>query len=255
MSFYTKLKIVLIVILSIIVSFFTYTYLKNLKDDTTIVIATQDIDAHTIVKPEMIQEVEISKNDKEIFEEDALTTKKELENAISKVKIKKGKAIIKDDDVITGTKEELIEKKAMLENGDINDSYFISDNKRITTVALDTEGSVGNKLNTGDYVDVIFTHTGDEQNSFSTTIMQHIEIYDVKNEGNGNTDSSENISLIVNPEQAVDITYAKRNGKVDLTLDSSKGDSETVRTSSIGKLLKKDNSKVDKDNSDKDSKN
>jgi pilus assembly protein CpaB len=222
--------------LSIIVSLFTYTYLKSLKDQTTVVIAVQDIDAHTVIKPEMIKEVEISKEDKTMFEVNAVSTKEELENAISNVKIKKDKAIIKNDDVIMGTKEELIEKKVILENGEINDAYFISDNKRITTVALDTAGSVANKLNTGDYVDVIFTSTGDETKNFSTTILQHIEIYDVKSL-QGSSDTSQYISIIVTQQQAVDITFAKRNGKVDLVLDSSKGGNEAVYPSSIKKII------------------
>lgn len=243
MSFYTKLKIVLTIILSIIVSFFTYTYLKSLKDQTTVVIALQDIEAHTVIKPEMLEEVEISKKDKRMFEEDAVSTKKELENAISNVKIKKDKPITKNDDVIMGTKEELIEKKAILENGEINDAYFISDTKRITTVALDKEGAIGNKINIGDYVDVIFTSTGDAEKSFSTTILQHIEIYEVESLQAGSIDGSQNISLIVTPQQAVDITFAKRNGKIDLALDSLKGDNEAVYPSSIKKLLEIDNSK------------
>lgn len=239
MSFYTKIKIVLVIILSVIVSFFTYKYLKNLKNDTTIIMATQDIDAHTMIKPEMIKEVEISKRDKETVEKGAFTTREELANAISNIKIKKGKAIIKNDDVISGTKEELIGKNVMFENGEINAAYFISDNKRITTIALDLEGAVGNKLNKGDSVDVIFTHTGDGRGSFSTIIMQHIEIYDIEN-----ASSVKNISLIVTPQQAVDITYAKRQGKVDLALDSSRGNSQTRYTSSINKFLGVDNSKV-----------
>jgi len=237
MSFYTKLKIVLTIVLSIIVSFCTYTYLKSLKDQTTVVIAIQDIDAHTIIKPEMIKEVEISKEDKMMFEAKAVSTKEELENAISNVKIKKDKAIIKNDDVIMGTKEELVEKKAMLENGEINDAYFIPDNKRITTVALDTEGAVGKKLNAGDYVDVIFTSSEDKSNSFSTTILQHIEIYDVENLQGRSIDTLQYVSIIVTQQQAVDITFAKRNGKVDLVLASSKGDNQAVYPSSIKKFI------------------
>ena len=241
MSFYTKLKIVLIMIISIMVSFFTYTYLKNLKDNVTVVIAMQDIDAHTIIKPEMIQEVEISRKDKEILAKDGFATKIELENAISNVKIEKNKVIIKNEDVIAGTKEEMIEKKAMLENGEINNSYFVSDNKRITTVSLDSEGAVGNKLNIGDYVDVIFSLTGDEKTSFSATIIQHVEIYDI--EGSGSLEAAKNISLIVTPQQAADITYAKRQGKVDLALDSLNGNSQTVSISNIDKLKESVNSK------------
>jgi pilus assembly protein CpaB len=242
MPFYTKLKIILTLILSIIVSFFVYTYLKDLKDETTIVVAVQDIEAHTLIKPEMIKEVPISKKDKGLLEKNSVSTKKELQNAISNVKIRKDKTIIKNDDVIAGTKEELVAKKAMLENGEVNDAYFISDNKRITTVALDKESAVGDKLNQGDYVDVIFTNKGDALTSFSTTILQHIEIYSIEKSQGNSVESSQNISLIVTPQQAVDITLAKRSGKIDLILDSSKGNSESTYTSTIKKFIDASNS-------------
>lgn len=234
MSLYTKLKVVLIIILSIFVSLFTYNYLKNLKDDTTVVVSTEDINPHTIIKPEMIQEIEISKRDKENFEKDAIISKSNFEYAISNAKIKKGDVISKNGNVIAGSKEELIEKKAMLENGEVNDSYFISENSRITTVTLDSEGAVGNKLNIGDYVDVIFSHTGDEKTSFSTTIMQHVEIYDIQK--SGSLDSAKDISLIVTPQQATDITYAKRQGKIDLAINSLSGDSQTASFANLKKF-------------------
>lgn len=233
MSIYTKLKIALTIILSVITSFLCYTYLKSLSDDTTIVIAAKDINPHTLIEPEMIQEVKISKKDKDLLAKDAITSKSELDNAISYVKIEKGQTLHKNIDVINGSKEELINKKAMLENGKVNDEYFISDNKRITTITLDVQGAVGDKLNIGDYVDVIFSQIGDEKSSFTSAIMQHIEIYDIESSG----DSEKNISLVVTPQQAVDITYAKRLGKIDLVLNSLNGNSESVVPSSLNRIL------------------
>lgn len=248
MSFYTKLKIVLTIILSIIVSFFTYTYLKNLKDQTTVVVAVQDIDPHTVIKPEMIKEVEISSEDKRKFVENALSTKEQLENAVSNVKIKKDKVLIRDEDVIVGTKEELIEKNVIFESGEINNAYFISDNKRITTIAVDKEGAVANKLNVGDYVDVIFSSTGDAENGFSTTALKHIEIYDVEKVQASGMDNLQNISLIVTPQEAVDITFAKRNGKVDLVLDSTKSGSTNGYSSNLNRFRTMNKSKDSMDN-------
>lgn len=240
MSFYTKIKIVLVVILSGIIFFFTYTYLNELKDNTTIIIAKQDINPHTLIKPEMVEEVPIGRKDKEMFEKNSISNIEELENTISIEKIDKGKTIVKDENAITGNKEELIQRKVMLENGEINNSYFISDNNRITTIRLDSEGAVGNKLKVGDFVDVIFSQVGDENSSFSSTIMQHIEVYDI--EESEDLNGEKNISLVVTPQQAVDITYAKRQGKADLSLNASKGNSEEVYPSSINRFLKMNSS-------------
>lgn len=240
MSFYTKIKIVLVAILSVIIFFFTYTYLNELKDNTTIIIAKQDINPHTLIKPEMVEEVPIGRKDKEMFEKNSVSNIEELKNAISIEKINKGETIIKAENAITGSKEELIQRKVMLENGEINNSYFISDNNRITTIRLDSEGAVGNKLKVGDFVDVIFSQVGDETSSFSSTIMQHIEVYDI--EESEDLNGEKNISLVVTPQQAVDITYAKRQGKVDLSLNASKGNSEDVYPSSINRFLKMNSS-------------
>lgn len=237
MSFYTKAKIVLTIIISIIVAFFTYQYLEKLKESSTILITTQDIESHTVIQPDMLQEVEISTRDKDIFGENVVSSKQELENAVSKAKIEKGSVIIKNKDVISGTKEELIDKKVLLENGELNNSYFISENKRIVAVTLDTEGAVKDKLGIGDYVDVIYTNSDDKQNSFSVTIMKHIEIYDCESSTDNMSDSTKDILLIVTPQEAVDITYAKRTGKIDLVLNSVNGQDQDVGICSIRDII------------------
>lgn len=226
MAFYSKVKIVLIILLAILISFFTFNYLKSLKDDTTVVVAVQDIDEHLIIKPEMLKEISVSRRDKEVLEQNSVSSIKEAEGAVTKNKILKGRTINKTEDVITGTKETLIQNKVLNEKGEINQAYFITENKRIVTIRLDSQGAVSNKLNMGDWVDVIFTSAGDDgEKKYTRVLMNHVKINEVESlKGSGGGEAAQNISLLVTPEQAVQITYAKRNGVIDLALDPLKGD-------------------------------
>ena len=51
MPLYTKIKIVLVLFLSILIAFLTYGYLKSLREETTIVLAAQEIKGKDWIKP------------------------------------------------------------------------------------------------------------------------------------------------------------------------------------------------------------
>lgn len=235
MTTYAKLKIVLIIVLALIVSLFTYKYLSSLKDEITVIVAAQDIDERKWITREMVKEVSIRSRDKQVLAPNAVTSIDEINNAISKQKIKKGSVINKKENIISGSREWMINNNIIDENGQINDAYFIGENERIVTIRLDSQGAVDNRLKKGDWVDIIFTYSSDV-NSFSVTLLQHIQIYDL-DPVSGNGDASQNISLIVTPQQAVDLVYAKRNGKIDLALNPEKGENSVVYPSNIRKII------------------
>lgn len=237
MSKYTKIKMVLVIALAILISYGIYNYLKSLKEEITIIVAAVDINERECITPEMLREVGIRKREKEILAANAFTTISELNNAVSLKKIKKGSPIYKDIDVVAGTKQELIDKKVITSDGQINQTYFVSDNKRILTVRTDSQGAVANSLKIGDYVDVIFTSNGDSNESFSTVILKHILIYDIEKLKSEKGDSLQNISLSLTPQQAVDLTYAKRNGKIDFVLNPVNGENELVYPTNMKKII------------------
>ncbi len=238
MALYTKIKIVLALVLALLISFLTSAYLKSFKDEVTVVVAVQDIDERTWIKPDMVKEISIGRREKQILADYAFTSVKDLENSISKVNIKKGDIINRSEDVIAGTRQSLLEKEVITENGVINDSYFLSENKRLITIRLDSHGALNNKLNIGDWVDVIYTSDGGSEKSFSFTIMQHVEIFDIENTNTSKSTIQQNVTLIVEPQQAVDIVWAKRNGSLDLALNPTEGDNEIVFPSNMDKFLK-----------------
>lgn len=238
MALYTKIKIVLALFLAVILSFLTFTYLKSLNDEVTVVVAAQDIEERNWIKPEMLKEISIGRKEKQMLASNAFTSITELENAISKIRIKKGEVIDSREDVIVGTRQSLLEKKIITENGEINKAYFLSGNKRLITVRLDSHGALNNKLKAGDWVDVIFTSEGGSEKSFSFTILQHIEVFDIETFNGSKGAVQQNITLVVDPQQAVDIAWAKRNGNLDLALNPTEGENEIVFPSNMDKFLK-----------------
>jgi len=222
----------------ILISYFTYNYLNSLKDETTIVVANQDIDEHVFITPEMLRVIHLTKQDKQEIDPNGFSTIEEVEGGVTKTKILKDKPLDKMQDVVTGTKDQLKQMKVLDENGKINEAYFISDNNRVATVRLDSEGAVGNSLSVGNWVDVIFTSNGDSNNSFSNIIMKHIKVDSVQDlKDNINGDEAQNVSLLVSAQQAIELSFGKRNGKIDLVLDPVQGDSESTYTTNIKSFL------------------
>ncbi len=235
MPLYLKLKILLGVALALIISIFGYTYLNSLADEVKVIVAAQDIEVRTIIKPEMVREVSVRKSDRQVLAANTFQSLEEMQTAVSNVKILSGKPIDKNQDVIWGTKESLIDKKVLLSDGSINNEYFVPDNKRIITVRVDSQGAVMNSLNKGDYVDILCTMSAEQQKTFTTPILQHIEVFEVEPvKDNG----EQNISLVVTPQQMVDVAFAKRTGKIDLALTPLKGQTEILTPASIGKFIR-----------------
>lgn len=234
MSLYTKLKIILSVALALIISTVTYLYLTSLNEEVTIVVANTDISQRAWIKPEMVKVVKIRESDRQTLAPNAVLDLKEIEYAISKQDISLGKVIDKKSDIIAGSRQALIDAKVIKEDGTINNEYFLSDNRRLVTVRLDSQGSVNNSIKIGDFVDIVYT-SSDSSNTFSVDILQHVEVFAVQKTGD-NSDSTQNITLSVTPQEAVDIVFAKRSGKIDLVLNTRNGEKELVAPSNLKKI-------------------
>jgi pilus assembly protein CpaB len=236
MSLYTKLKIIISIILAAIISIAAYSYMSSLSDEETIVLAAVDIPRRVWIKPDMLKEVKIRKSDRNILAPNAITDISHLENAISLTDIKSGKVLDKHADVITGSKEMLMDENIINRDGSINDAYFIKKNQRLVTVRVDSHGAVSNTLKAGDFVDIIFSYS-DGSKSFSIDILQHIEVYSVQKISSDKGESAQNITLVATPQQAVDIVFAKRNGTIDLVLNTESGEKELIAPTSLDKFM------------------
>lgn len=235
MSLYTKLKIILSFVLALIISILVYNYINSLKEEVSVVVAAKDIPQRVWIEQDMLKVVKLRKSDKEILAPNAAPDLKYMENAISKIDISSGKVINKNTDIIAGSIQTLTDEKVINKDRTINYEYFIDGNHRLVTVRVDSQGAVNNMLKNGDYVDIIYTSTI-SSNLFSADILQHIEVFSIEKIRDNDGESYQNITLSVTPQEAVDIVFAKRNGKIDLVLNAKNGEEELITPSNLKKI-------------------
>ena len=213
-----KIKTILAAILAVIIGILVYIYLDALRQEVNIYIATTDITKGTILTEKVLKETSVSKNDSREVAAGAMKPVGEGEMAVAVCDIREG-TIIYERDVIRGSKEALTEAGVTDDKGEVNEEYFISEEKRLHTVVLDGAGAVGNALTKGDRVDVIYTRESKSSASKSSVIMKNILVSSVGSVSSADGQSAQAITLVVTPQQAVKLSYAKRNGIIDLCLN------------------------------------
>ena len=140
-------RIILILLSAAAISFSVYSYLDSLQQTVKVVVASEDIPAHTEVTEKMLKMVEI-----EVNSANALLKKpaQELGNLVGGITLEKFSA----GQPIEMTKENIIfpeQRQFYLRaSGEVDVTYFIPKDKRLITVALDPQGSVNNALQKGD---------------------------------------------------------------------------------------------------------
>lgn len=212
-----RLKVILTIILAIIVGILIYSYLDSLKQEVQIYITTDKVGAGQIIQKDCIDTAMIRERGSETIIQGALKELREDDIIIAAVDIGKGD-ILKEKDIIIGTKESLTEKGLLNYEGEINSELFLEDNKRLHTIILDGAGSVGNSLTKGDVVDVIYTSETDKQKSESYIIMNNILVDSVGAVSSQDGQAMQAITLVVTQQQSVKLSFAKRNGIIDLSL-------------------------------------
>jgi pilus assembly protein CpaB len=235
-----NLKTILTFIFALVIAYMTYTYLSSLKRTATVVITNQDIKAHTPITDSMLAVTEIDSNTKEKLFSDAFQSVDEVKKSVAKRDIPKGTVLTKRTRDIAFGEEAY---QYLRGDGSANSASFIPYDKRAMSVSIDAEGAVGNTLKNGDFVDVIFTSLDNSTGGvYSSTILQHLEIMNVDKGGEGGVTGragKSNVTLLVTPEQAVDLALAKRRGVIDLVLNPLDVDSEWIPPTSPLKFVQK----------------
>ena len=222
-------RMVLIIISAAAIAFSVYSYLESLQHTVKVVVAAEDIPAHTVITEDMLEIVEIELNSAKTLLKDPVDEKNSVVNSISLVAIGTGEAIQMDPDVLIFPEQVEYEKRV---NGEVDITYFIPKEKRLTTVAVDLEGSAYDYISIGDWIDVIYSDTSDSNNSSASMILQQLEVYDVEDvpldEGSNKQGVMKHITLLVSPQEAVLLSLAKRKGNIDLILNPWNGEQEKV---------------------------
>lgn len=218
----TWLKVLIGFFLSLCIAFYVNQFLKSLKEEIKVVVASKEIQPQTKITSDMLTTISVSTADQKLLAPDAV---KEISSAIGSVTLVRLRA----GEVITNHSDKLIQQNRdgggniSASNQRVNRALFIPEGKRTMAIRIDSEGSLGFTLEKGDKVDVILTATGGELGGiYSNVILQRMEIFDVEpiaDKDKTNNGALQNITLIVSPQQAQQLALAKRKGKIDLVLN------------------------------------
>jgi len=213
-------KLLLVLMLAFGISYLTFGYLEGMNKTITIYVATEHIEARTIITEDMVRGIEIGYREKLQFFEEAYTLKEEIVGLVSLRNIQKEEVIYKDIKILASTEQVNVLKKT----GEINDPFFISYDKRLTNIKIDEIDAVGGKVHKGDYVDIVFTSTsGSTGGLYSALILQHVLVYEIVKE-----DTDYKIYFVLTPEDALDLVLAQKTGSLSLLLNPLKGEVKKI---------------------------
>ena len=219
-----KLRLLLLVVLSLAIAFISYKYFDSISTDKTIIVASRRIPSRHVIEPGDLKEISIHSNDDFIYR-NVYETKESIIGNVAVVEISPGTPIIRGGLMMTDSEGKAL---ALSEEGVVDQSFFIPEDKRIVTIQVDSTGSINNTLKKGDYVDVIFSSTDVSTGGlYSRMILQHMEIFDVQGASSSVTNASiskQNIQLLATPDESVMLTAANRNGIIDCVLNPLKGE-------------------------------
>jgi pilus assembly protein CpaB len=222
-------RIVIILASAVMIAFFTYSYLNSLQDTTSVYVYAEDIPVRGEITADHIEEVEVQLQAAEALAGGSITSPEQVAGAIALREIDQGTIVRLDEREMVFPEDRQMYLQG---SGGLDLSAFVPMDLRLITVALPPEAVVDNSLKPNDWVDVIYTWSDPADNSIvhTETILQQIEVFNVErlnlNSDMGKEGISQHVTLLVTPQQAVDLTHAKRNGTIDLTLNPWNGEQE-----------------------------
>lgn len=231
MSSYTRIKIILTLLISMVVAYLLYNWLSTYQTDTTVVISSVAIKEREVIKAEMLVVKNVRAKDRDIIAPKSAKTAKELIGTLTKTNIPAGKYIDTVTDVVklNGESVALDEYGEPIVDKEISQSYFIKSNQRLIAINLESASALNNMLRKGDFVDIIGSYETKDGGKLTLIVAQKVEVHDVAtmlDEEKGK--ESQNIVLKVDVKQAGDLSWLKNTGKVDLVLSSAQAKSEVV---------------------------
>lgn len=230
MAFRISWRIILIITSAAAIAFSTYSYLNSLQQTVKIIVAAEDIPAHTEITESMLKEIEVEINSAQSLVKRSSNDKNQLVKGITLKKITAGEPIQLDPETLIFPENRQMYLRA---NGEVDVTYFIPKDRRLLTVALDPQGSVNNSLRKGDWVDVIYSTKDDNKAASAKMFLQQIEVFETETikfneDATGKQGIVQHVTLLVTPQEAVVLSLAKRQGNIDLTLNPWNGEKEKV---------------------------
>jgi len=226
------LKTLIAILLSVLLAYYVNRFFTNMTEKVEVIVAAEDIPAQTRIEKSMLKTIKVTAEDRSRLVPDALL---QMQDAIGSVTVE----MLKKGDILRDTAGTLVPVGSTVQisnKQDLPKAFFIPADQRAITLKIDAEGALGFTLKSGDKVDVIFTSmSGETGGAYSNTILRDITIFELSEISDKDRQSSanlvtQNITLLVSPKQAEKLALAKRKGKIDLLLTSTKPDTENWNT-------------------------
>lgn len=214
-------------LLSAAVGLGSYFYLSALQQEVPVVVAARDIPERTVITQEMLRVVRVRAKERDTVFSRAVSEPDMVVGALTLQDVSKGEALRSDPHWITrdeGAVQAVSQRQL---------SYFLPRETRAVTVGVDSQGIVAGRVREGDLVDVLFTSRDNSTGGvYAAMILQHVRVLGV--DGGG---GQYQVTLLVTPEQALDLTLAKRRGIIDLALSPPAPDTVNLPPASPLKFL------------------
>jgi len=187
-------------------------YLGSLEETAPLIITTGEIPARAQITEDMVKVIEVKQSDRERIAPDGFSSLDEVLGLYARQAIPGG-------EILHNRRSDLTDREIRPANypGEGALAEFLPSGTRAVTVKLDQEGVLGRHTQTGDQVDVVFTSKDDGTGGvYASLVVQQVVVLHV--EHNPEMPDEVLATLLVTPEQAVQIALAKRTGDLDLVL-------------------------------------
>lgn len=188
-------------------------YLGSLEETAPVVLTTREIPARTEITAEMIKVVQVNRTDRERLAPDGFSSAEEVLGRYTRQAVAAG-------EILRNRPGELTEQEVRpaLYGGEGALADFLPPGTRAVTVKMDQEGVLGQHVQPGDRVDLVFTSKTDGTGGvYASLIVQQVMVLHI--ERDPEMPDEVLVTLLVTTEQAVQVSLAKRTGDIDLVLN------------------------------------
>lgn len=203
-----RVRLLWTLLLAVVAGVGAYIYLSSLRHEVTVVLVTRDIPARSIITADMLRTARIRAADRSAVLPNSFATPEHVIGLLTVQEIPRGEPVRNDPRWVTREEGAIqaVNKQRL--------SYFLPKDTRAVTVQVDSQGMVAGRVREGDLVDVLFTSRDDSTGGvYSAIILQRTQVLAVDASG-----GQYQVTLLVTPEQGLDLTLAKRRGTIDLAL-------------------------------------
>lgn len=209
------IRVLLIIVTALALTYTLSLYFSHNENQVTVYMPNKILAEREIITEDKIQKVVVGFDEAMVFFSNYETDPNAIIGKIANQELDTEYVFRKNDKHLL-----VAEEDHSVKNGKINDPFFIDENHRLMKLNLSEANSVGDKVKKGDFVDVVYTSKGGETGGiYSSVILQHIMVYEVK----GDADTRE-LYLKMPSNQCVKLTLAKNTGEITLLLNPLLGE-------------------------------